>query len=388
MVVLALNCGSSSLKFSLFDVAGRTDTLLAAGAAEDLGGSGTTTWLEDGRGNELVRRSRPVADHRAAVEAAVRDLREARLPAPAAIGHRVVFGGATYTGPARLGRALVATLETLVPFAPLHLPAEISGIAAASALFPALPQVACFDTAFHHRMPERARRLALPRTLWDRGIRRYGFHGLSYEYVVDTIGAERLGRAVIAHLGHGASLAAVADGVSIDTTMGLTPTGGIMMSTRSGDLDPGVLLHLATVHRYDAPALDALVNRESGLAGVSGLGGDMKTLLDERATRPEAALAITMFCYHVRKQIGAFAAALGGLDTLVFTAGIGERSADVRREVCEGLEHLGVRLDARANAASADLISPPGGRPDVRVVRTNENLVVARQTCRVLEERA
>jgi acetate kinase len=254
-----------------------------------------------------------------------------------------------------------------------------------AARFPALPQAVCFDTAFHRGLPEIARRLALPRALVDAaGIERFGFHGLSYEYVLERLGAAGRGRVVIAHLGNGASMAAVRDGRPVDTTMGLTPAGGFMMGTRTGDLDPGVLLYLMREKGYDAERLDRLVNKESGLLGVSGASADMKTLLEGRERDEAAALAVAMFCYQARKQVGAFAAALGGLDTLVFTGGIGERAAPVRAEICDGLDHLGVRLDPARNAADADPLGAPGGGCAVRVVPTREDLVIARHSRAVL----
>ena len=255
---------------------------------------------------------------------------------------------------------------------------------AVTARFPALPQVACFDTAFHHRMPELARRLPLPRTLWDAGIRRYGFHGLSYEYIVWRLGPAARGRTIIAHLGNGASMAAVRDGMPVDTTMGLTPAGGFMMGTRSGDLDPGIAIYLLRGKGYDADRLERLVNNESGLLGVSESSPDMKTLLELREKEPAAAQAVSMFCYQLRKSIGAFAAALGGLDLLVFTGGIGERAAPVRWEACQGLEHLGLQLDPERNTAHADTVSRPDSRCMVRVIPTDEDLMIARHTLAAL----
>jgi acetate kinase len=275
---------------------------------------------------------------------------------------------------------LLAELRRLVAFAPLHLPSAIQGIEAAAARFPGLPQVACFDTAFHRRMPEVAQRFPLARDLWHEGIRRYGFHGLSYEYIVATLGAAAQGRLVIAHLGNGASLAAVLNGQPLDTTMGFTPTGGVMMGTRSGDLDPGVLIHLMRAKGYDAGQLDTLVNHQAGLLGVSGLSPDMKTLLDQRDREPHAAQAVELFCYQLRKHIGALTGALGGLDTLVFTGGIGERAAPVRWEVCRGLAYLGIDLDPQKNALHADVISTPESACTIRVIPTNEDLMTARHT--------
>jgi acetate kinase len=252
-------------------------------------------------------------------------------------------------------------------------------IDAVAAHFPDLPQVACFDTAFHSRMPEVAQRFALPGKLWDQGIKRYGFHGLSYEYVVGKLGTELGQRAVVAHLGNGSSMVALRDGVSIDTSMGLTPTGGFMMGTRSGDLDPGVLLHLLRAG-YSAEKLEALLNHETGLLGVSGESSEMRVLLEKRKSEPPAARAVQMFCYQVRKFVGAFAAALNGLNTLVFTGGIGEHAAEVRAEICSGLQYLGVALDVAANNRNAEVISAAGGRCVVRVVETDEDLMIARHT--------
>jgi acetate kinase len=246
--------------------------------------------------------------------------------------------------------------------------------------FPDLPQVACFDTAFHRSMPALAQRLPLPRALGGEALRRYGFHGLSYEYVIGVLGADGRGRTIIAHLGNGASLVAIRDGRPMDTTMGLTPIGGIVMGTRTGDLDPGVLLFLMREEGYDARRLERLVAMESGLLGISAVSSDMKTLLERRATDPRAADAVASFCYSVRKQIGAFAAVLGGVDLLVFTGGIGERAAPVRGEICQGLEHLGIRLDPRKNADNAMSISAPDSACGVRVIPTNEDLMIARHT--------
>jgi len=313
------------------------------------------------------------------VQAAFATLEKLRLPAAAAVGHRIVHGGADHIAPEKVDAPLLEGLRRLIPYAPLHLPAEIQGIEAVAARFPELPQVACFDTAFHRRMPELAQRFPLPRIFWDEGLRRYGFHGLSYEYIVDQIGAAALGRAVIAHLGNGASMAAVKKGQPIETTMGFTPTGGFMMGTRTGDLDPGLLIHLLT-QGYDAFTLEQLVNDQSGLLGVSGISPDMKTLLDRREHDAHAAEAIDMFCYQLRKTIGALTAALGGLDTLVFTGGIGEHAAPVRWQVCQGLAYLGIQLDSQQNERHAPVISSAKSQCMVRVVPTNEDLMIARHT--------
>lgn len=311
----------------------------------------------------------------------------ARFPTPDTAGHRIVHGGADHTAPERVTSQLLAALRTLAPLAPLHLPAALRGIDAVSVHFPELPQIACVDTAFHRRMTVVAQRLPLPRAFGAKGIQRYGFHGLSYEYVVATLGPATLGRATIAHLGNGASLAAVRDG-PVDTTMGFTPTGGLMMGTRSGDLDPGVLVHLLAREGFDARAIERLVDHEAGLLGVSGTTSDMKALPEARATEPRAAEAGELFCYVLRKHIGAFAAVLGGLDTLVFTGGIGERAAPVREETCDGLEHLGIQIDRERNARHDPIISARGSVCTVRVARTDEDLMIARHTRALLARSA
>jgi acetate kinase len=384
--ILCLNAGSSSLKFAVYrrtaDAEG-AKSRLATGAVERIG-------LSQGRfrlsadGGTAAEATGEYQDHANALHAILDALERRGLLTLEAVGHRLVHGGAKHTGPARVDARLLGSLRELVPLAPLHLPGELSVVEAVTARFPTLPQVVCFDTAFHQRMPELARRLPLPRALWDAGIRRYGFHGLSYEYIVWRLGPGAGGRTIIAHLGNGASMAAVRDGLPMDTTMGLTPTGGFMMGTRTGDLDPGVLLYLLREKDYDADRLEQLVNDESGLLGVSGLSPDMKTLLERREHEPAAAQAVGMFCYQLRKYIGALAAGLGGLDTLVFTGGIGERAAPVRSEACRELEHLGIRLDPERNTAHADTVSRPDSRCVVRVIPTDEDLMIARHTRAVL----
>jgi len=380
--VLSLNSGSSSLKFALYAF-DEVETRLAAGAVESIGTADSRLWIAHAAQH---RRDVPgkFPDTHAAVQAILQTLDAHGCPTPMAVGHRLVHGGPDHFEPECVDASLMATLRRLVPFAPLHLPAAIDGIDAVAAHLPGLPQVVCFDTAFHRHMPGVAQRLPLPRALWNEGIHRYGFHGLSYEYIVESVGPTTLGRAVIAHLGNGASLAAVRDGRSVDTTMGFTPAGGVMMGTRSGDVDPGVLLYLLATGRYDAAGLARLVNRESGLLGVSGISADMKTLLARRNDDSPAAQAIDMFCYDVRKHIGAFAAVLDGLDTIVFTGGIGERAAPIRAEICGGLAHLGIRLDAEQNAADQAVISTPESSCTVRVIPTDEDVMIARHTRDVL----
>jgi acetate kinase len=303
-----------------------------------------------------------------------------KLPHPEAYGHRIVHGGADHIAPERVTPALLAALYRLIPFAPLHMPSALTAIETVSAHFPDLPQVACFDTAFHRAMPELAQRFPIPRALYDEGIRRYGFHGISYEYIMSTLGESPPSRIIIAHLGNGASMVAVRDGRSIDTTMGFTPAGGFMMGTRSGDLDPGILVYLMKEKGYDAGRIDRMVNHESGLSGVSGLTSDMKTLLEKRDSGPSAREAIAMFCYQLSKSIGALCAALGGLDLLIFTGGIGEKSAEIRAEVLAPLAHLGIQIDAECNRTHAATISTKDSRSVVRMIPTNEDLMIARHT--------
>ncbi len=349
--VLALNCGSSSLKYALFD----GDEARLRGKVERIGA-----------GNGGAK------DHAEAVAHVFAELEKKKLPKPEAVGHRLVHGGPHHAQPERVTPALRKALDAAVPFAPLHLPAELRAVDAVRDAFGALPQVVCFDTAFHQTLPEVAYRYALPKALFDKGVRRYGFHGLSYEYVVSALPAASKGRAVIAHLGSGSSMVAVNDGVSIDTTMGFTPTGGLVMGTRPGDLDPGVLVHLLAHHGYDAKTLEHLVNHDAGLAALSETTPDMEALLAARARDPRAALAVDVYCYQARKWVGALAAALGGLDALVFTGGIGEHAAVVRDAICEGLGHLGLRDETTA-----------AGSCTIHTIPTDEECVIARHTLRL-----
>ena len=380
--ILTLNGGSSSLKFAIYKVGESGEQALAAGAAEGIGTEQGRFWLRRGA-EKIVDRQESFADHSAAARMMVGGLSEQGFTAFSAAGHRVVHGGRDLRAPQPVDAALVSRLKALVLFAPLHLPKQIALMEAVTRHYPRLPQVACFDTAFHAAMPEIARRFALPRKLWDEGVMRYGFHGLSYEHVVSALGRELGERAIIAHLGNGASMVALKNGASVDTSMGLTPTGGFMMGTRSGDLDPGVLLYLLRSGR-NTEDLAQLLDHESGLLGVSGLSSEMKTLLDASGNDPNAAQAVEMFCYQIRKFTGAYAAVLGGLDALVFTGGIGERAAEVRAKIVHGLDFLGIELDEAANARHAPLISPPRSRCAVRVIKTDEDLMIARHTRRVI----
>jgi acetate kinase len=383
-VILCLNSGASFLKFALYRLGRAVDVRLARGAVEDIGLPGGRLWVHGINDRPLtdVRHEFPTHVSAAAgINAAIKDLGFAE---PIAIGHRLPHGGPTHTTSERVDATLLGALRKLIPFAPLQLPSAILGIEAMASRFPDLPQVACFDTAFHRRMPEVAQRFPLPRRLWREGIRRYGFHGLSFEYVVTSLGAAAHGRLIIAHLGHASSLTAVLNGRPLDTTMGFTPAGGLMMATRSGDLDPGVLIHLLQRKHLDADQLEELVNEDAGLLGVSGISLDMKTLLEQRTIEPHAAEAVELFCYQLRKHIGALTAVLGGLDNLVFTGGIGEHAASVRAEVCNGLEYLGICLDPTRNTVHTRIISVPGSSCTVMVIPTNEDLMIARHTRAVL----
>jgi acetate kinase len=307
-----------------------------------------------------------------------------------AVGHRVVHGGPKYSKPQRITAEMVEELHRLSPFDPEHLPEEILLTEAFHRRFPDLPQVACFDTAFHHDLPRVAQLLPIPRRYEAQGVRRYGFHGLSYAFLMGELsrlaGPESAqGRVILAHLGNGASLAAVRDGKPVDTSMSFTPTAGVPMSTRSGDLDPGLVWYLARTEKMSAKQFNEMVNFQSGLLGVSETSSDMRDLLDRETQDVRAAEAVALFCYQVKKWIGAFAAALGGLDTLVFAGGIGENAPVVRSRICEGLGFLGIELEESQNAANAGVISTAASRVDVRVIHTDEELMIARSVCHVLE---
>ena len=329
-------------------------------------------------------------DHTAAVGALMDWLEErGGSDALTAVGHRVVHGGPKYSEPQRIDAEMVEELHRLSPFDPEHLPEEILLTEAFHRRFPDLPQVACFDTGFHHDLPRVAQLLPIPRRYEAQGVRRYGFHGLSYAFLIGELarlaGTEAAqGRVILAHLGNGASLAAVRDGKSVDTSMSFTPTAGVPMSTRSGDLDPGLIWYLARTEKMSAKQFNEMVNFQSGLLGVSETSSDMRDLLACETRDVRAAEAIALFCYQVKKWIGAFAAALGGLDTLVFAGGIGENAPTVRTRICDGLGFLGIELDQERNVANAGLISSESSRIPVRVIRTNEERVIASMVCRVL----
>jgi len=387
--ILTVNGGSSSIKFALFE-AGDPLRRILGGEIERIGLPEATWWVKGL--NQADNFSRPIEapDHAAAV-GVLMDWIEKRggRDALTAVGHRVVHGGPKYSQPERITSKIVEELHQLSAFDPDHLPEEILLTEAFHRRFPDLPQVACFDTAFHHDLPRVAQLLPIPRRYEEQGVRRYGFHGLSYAYLMKELarlaGTEAAqGRVILAHLGNGASLAAVHRGKSVDTSMSFTPTAGVPMSTRTGDLDPGLAWYLACTEHLDAQGFNGMVNSQSGLLGVSETSSDMRDLLEREAHDVRAAEAIALFCYQVKKWIGAFAAALGGLDTLVFAAGIGENAPTIRARICDGLGFLGIELDEKRNAANEGLISAATSRVPVRVIRTDEEYMIAETVCRIL----
>ena len=389
--ILTVNGGSSSIKFALFE-ADRSLRRILEGSIERIGLSEPAFTVKSRDKAENFSRKLTAPDHKAAV-AALMDWIEERFERGSltAVGHRVVHGGPKYSQPQRITREIVKELHSLEPFDPEHLPEEILLTGAFHQRFPDLLQVACFDTAFHRDMPRVARMLPIPRRYDTKGVRRYGFHGLSYSFLMEEL--ERLagpkaagGRVILAHLGNGASLAAVQGGKPIDTSMGLTPTAGIPMSTRSGDLDPGIVWYLARTEKMSAKQFNEMVNFQSGLLGVSETSSDVRDLLSREKEDVRAAEAVALFCYQVKKWIGAFAAALGGVDTLVFTGGIGENAPPIRRRISENMEFLGIRLDPTRNDANAPIISEDYSPITVRVMKTDEEVIIARSTYNLICE--
>ncbi len=387
--IVAINGGSSSIKLAVFDACDPARRLLAGGV-ERIGCRGATFHMTGTTPAETFRRPIAAPDHSAAVNALMDWVAE-RVGASAvtAVGHRIVHGGPKYGQPAQITAEMVADLQTASSFDPEHLPEELELTRAFHARFPDLPQVACFDTAFHHDLPRVARLLPIPRRYDALGVRRYGFHGLSYAFLLEELarlaGREAAdGRLILAHLGNGASLAAVHQGKPVDTTMSFTPTSGVTMGTRSGDLDPGLAWYLERIEGVTGRQFHDMVTLESGLLGVSEISGDMRDLLECEAADVRAREAIALFCYQVKKAIGAFAAALGGVDTVVFAGGIGENAPTVRARICEGLSFLGVELDDARNAAGDGVISASASQVAVRVLHTDEERMIAKIVCRVL----
>jgi acetate kinase len=410
--ILTINGGSSSVKFALFEAGGELKqisvgkvqrlSVVDSGAYGRQAADGLLEWLK------------PIAE--------LKDI--------AAIGHRIVHGGPKYLEHVQITPEVLDELRSISPIDPDHLPGEIALIEAMGKYFPGVPQVACFDTVFHRDMPQVAKLLPIPKEYGEQGVRRYGFHGLSYAYLMEELGRQQQAagsgqqaaldhasttghqppaashqqrpaeRVILAHLGNGCSMAAVNGGKSIDTTMAFTPTAGLMMGTRCGDLDPGVLVYLMRQEKMDADQIDALVNKKSGLLGVSGISSDMRDLLAKQTENPQAVEAVELFCYMARKWVGALAAALNGLDTLVFSGGIGENAAEVRSRICSGLEHLGVQIDAVRNnerddakaeggglKAEGRIISADDAQVTVRVIPTDEEIMIARIVERIVFNR-
>jgi acetate kinase len=390
-LLLVLNAGSSSLKFGLYEPRG--EPVRFAGGEFSGIGHALHGELRDAAGSLLREQTLPgTAGHAEALQALLRWTADAFGTCHlVGAGHRVVHGGREYCGPVRLDSTVMNTLRALVPLAPLHQPHALQAIDALGALHPALPQVACFDTAFHHGQPELATRFALPRALHDEGVRRYGFHGLSYEFIASVLpaiagDAVARGRVVVAHLGAGASLCAMRDGRSVATTMGFTALDGLPMAQRCGNLDPGVVLYLLEQKGWSAAQVTQMLYHQSGLLGVSNVSDDMRTLLG--SDDPHAREAVALFVYRIAREIGSLAAALGGLDALVFTAGIGEHAAPIRRAVCQACAWLGLEFDEAANERGEPCLSSPGSKVSAWRVPTDEDLQIARHTLQLLAAHA
>jgi len=386
-LILVVNSGSSSLKFGLCRKVNDQEQLVLEGLADGIGGGHGELLLKDDRGQVVRSEGLSFASQGDALATAARWLDELQAK-PQAIGHRVVHGGPLLTSHQPITSEVLAQLRACLHFAPVHIPIGLELIERVERIYPEAPQFACFDTAFHRSLPEVAARFALPSDLFDEGIRRYGFHGLSYESIVHQWNGNVPSRMIIAHLGNGASVVAVKDGLSVDTTMGLTPTGGIPMATRSGDLDPGVILYLLQAKQLSARSIETLLNKTSGLTALSQGKRDMRELQAAAdAGDRHARLALDVFCTSIRKTIGAYTAVLGGLDAIVFTGGIGEHSPQVRRKVCNGLEFLGARIDEQANLRNDKRISAVEARLGVFVFQSQEELQIARH-CRPILKRS
>jgi acetate kinase len=386
---VTVNAGSSSIKLGLFidDIPRK----VIEGTVENIGQPSASLVVHDKAVSDSSTTTSVVAADHVAAAHILTDWLKQQVPdmTVAAIGHRIVHGGPKYYEPQVIDETLLADLRELTPFDPEHLPVEIVLIKEFQELFPGVKQIACFDTAFHHDLPSVARLLPIPRQFEAKGVRRYGFHGLSYAFVQEEL--RRLegddaanGKVIIAHLGSGVSLAAIHNGKSIDTTMGLTPAAGVPMSTRSGDLDPGLALYLSRVEGYDAEKFNDMVNFKSGLLGISETSADMKQLLEREVEDVRAKDAVDLFCYQVKKSIGGLAAALGGIDTLIFTGGMGENATRVRARICDGLEFLGVTLEASRNDEGNPVISSDSGQVSVRVMHTDESVTIAQNVQHIL----
>jgi acetate kinase len=387
--ILTVNGGSSSIKFALFEAEGGLRRILG-GQIEGIGLSEGTFSVRAANNADSFSRRLALPDHATAVNSLM-DWIQAKSARGevVAVGHRVVHGGPNYSEPQRITPEMIDTLRQLEQFDPEHLPEEILLTEAFERRFPTLAQIACFDTAFHREMPPVARLLPIPRRYYAKGVQRYGFHGLSCAYLIEEI--SRLdgrdaahGRVILAHLGNGASITAVKEGKSIDTSMSFTPTAGLPMSTRAGDLDPGLGWYLEQTEKMPARQFHHMINHECGLLGVSELSSDMRELLAKEASNPQAAEAVALFCYQAKKWVCALAGALEGLDTLVFSAGIGENAPEVRARICRGLDWIGIQLDENRNRANEPIISQDSSRVTVRMIRTDEECIIARMVCQVL----
>jgi len=387
--VLTINAGSSSIKFAVYQA---DKSLLPGlhGKVDRIGLDGSYLIFNDPSRDQQESLPMAAPDHAAAIQFLIHWLEERQVfDSVKAVGHRIVHGMA-HAEPALITTKLVGELHRITPYAPNHLPQALVLVQALHHRHPDMPQLACFDTSFHCTMPRVARLLPIPRRYSAMGIQRYGFHGLSYAYLMEELAAlgdtaATQGRVILAHLGNGASLAAVCDGESLDTSMSFTPASGLVMGTRSGDLDPGVLAFLSSNEKMTPDMLNRMINHESGMLGISETSSDMRDLLAKEATDTRAAEAVALFCYQAKKWTGAFAAVLGGLDTLVFSGGIGENAPQVRSRICQGLDFLGIKLDEKRNAVSTGVISADGSRTKVRVIATDEELMIARSVARFLE---
>ncbi len=387
--VLVLNAGSSSIKFGLFDIAAAEPHLLCKGLLDEHDAKPRLN-VSDASGNKLVENQRPAAGNSGGALADIFAWCDEYLADGTllAVGHRVVHGGRDFTGPVEVTDAVIAALAALTPLAPLHQPRCLSPMRTIRSLRPDLAQIACFDTAFHHGLAPPVSRFAIPRRLEEMGVRRYGFHGLSFEFIAARLAeispALAASRTVVAHLGNGASLCAMRDGKSLDTTMGLTPLDGLMMGTRCGAIDPGVLLYLQQQQGMSADQLEHMLYQESGLLGVSGLSADMRALL--ASDDPRATEAIDLFTFRVAREVAGMAATLGGLERLVFTGGIGERSPEIRRQICDRLQWLGVRLDPSANDRASERAGADSSQVDILIIPTSEEMTIARHCAAKLSE--
>ena len=390
MRILTINSGSSSLKAALYAMSSAEQRLLSF-QVDAIGQPNSRVTIETGADEVSAVKSAASESTRVDHDAALQLLFDAltgRQLSFDAVGHRIVYGGPDYREPAQLDAAMRSTLQTFAARDPQHMPQALHAVDVIATQFPAMPQVACFDTAFHHAMPDVARKFALPQHYFEAGIRRYGFHGLSYEYIVGELqkfAGRAAARVIVAHLGSGSSMAAILDGKSIDTSMGFTPESGLVMSKRAGDIDAAVVLHLIE-EGMTPQSVRRLLGSQSGLLGISDSSGDMRQLLAAEGADSRARAAVAMYCYAARKYLGAYVAALGGLDTLVFTGGIGERASQVRERICERLQCFGIQLDAARNRQHAAVISSDDSHVTVRVMQTDEGLMVARHTARIAQQ--